>query len=163
MMPAVVCNTGPVIALASINRLELLKSLFREVLIPEAVHKEILLGGASSVGLSAYREKSWIKVRPLKKAADPLLDSILDAGEASVIQLAREAGVKLVLIDERKARKVARTVYGLQVIGTARLLVEAKREGLLENVNKAVQEMREGGYWIHDDIVQFVLREAGES
>jgi len=83
MMPAVVCNTGPVIALASIDRLELLKSLFREVLIPEAVHKEILLGGVSSAGLSAYR-------------------------------------------------------------------------------NNAVQEMREGGYWIHDDIVQFVLREAGE-
>jgi predicted nucleic acid-binding protein len=57
---------------------------------------------------------------------------------------------------------VARTVYGLQVIGTARLLVEAKREGLLDNVNKAVQAMREGGYWIHDDIVEFVLREAGE-
>jgi len=67
-----------------------------------------------------------------------------------------------VLIDERKARKVARTVYGLQVIGTARLLVEAKREGIIDNVNKAVQEMRQGGYWIHDDIVEFVLREAGE-
>jgi len=58
--------------------------------------------------LSAYGEKSWIKVQALKKAADPLLDSILDAGEASVIQLAREAEVKLVLLDERKTRKVAR-------------------------------------------------------
>ena len=38
-----------------------------------------------------------------------LLDSILDAGEASVIQLARESQAELVVIDERKARRVARS------------------------------------------------------
>jgi predicted nucleic acid-binding protein len=101
-------------------------------------------------------------VKTLKKAPDPLLDSILDTGEASVIQLARERKAKLVLIDERKARKVARTVYGLKVIGTVRVLVEAKRAGFLQSVNESIQEMREGGYWIHDDIVQFALHEAGE-
>jgi predicted nucleic acid-binding protein len=163
MKPAVVCNTGPLIALVIINRLELLKSLFQEVLIPEAIHWEILQGGASLTGVSAYRETSWIKVRSIMGAADRLLESILDAGEASVIRLAREAAVKLVLIDERKARKVARSVYGLQVIGTARVLVEAKREGLLENVGEAIEEMREAGYWIHDDIVRLALREAGEA
>ena len=163
MKPAVVCNTGPLIALAIINRIELLKSLFREVLIPETVHKEILEGGASLAGVSAYREISWIKVEPLHTAPDPLLDSTLDAGEASVIQLARQATVELVLIDERKARKLARSVYGLRVIGTARVLVEAKRGGLLENVSEAIREMRASGYWIHDDIVKFALNEAGES
>ncbi len=91
-----------------------------------------------------------------------MLQSILDVGEASVIQLAREATVNLVLIDEKKARKVARSVYGLQVIGTARVLVEAKREGLLPEVGEAIRELREGGYWIHDDIVKLALKEAGE-
>jgi len=37
----------------------------------------------------------------------------------------------LVLIAERKARKVARDIYGLRPIGTARLLVEAKKKNLL--------------------------------
>ncbi len=162
MRPAVVCNTGPLIALAIINRLELLNSLFQEVIIPEAVNQEILQGGASLPGVSAYRAIPWIKVKSLEGGSDPLLESILDAGEASVIQLAREARVKLVLIDERKARKVARSVYGLQVIGTARVLVEAKREGLLPKVREAIQELREGGYWIHDDIVKLALKEASE-
>jgi hypothetical protein len=163
MMRSIVCNTGPLIALSIIKRLDLLHSLFGEVLIPEAVHREILQGGASLSGLSAYRAISWIQIKPLNQASDPLLDSILDVGEASVIQLARERAVKFVLIDERKARKVARTVYGLQVIGTSRVLVEARRGGFLESVSEAIRGMREGGYWIHDDIVQIALSEAGES
>ncbi|MHC1730021.1 MAG: DUF3368 domain-containing protein [Syntrophobacteraceae bacterium] len=162
MSGRIVCNTGPLIALAIINRLELLRSLFGEVLIPAAVHQEMLQGGSSSSGLSAYEQASWIKVNSLKKPIDPLLDSILDAGEASVIQLARECKAKFVLIDERKARRVARSVYGFQVVGTARVLVEAKRQGSLENVNEAIHRIREAGYWIHDNIVQFALREAGE-
>ncbi|MCU0571991.1 MAG: DUF3368 domain-containing protein [Syntrophobacteraceae bacterium] len=70
--------------------------------------------------------------------------------------------MKTVLLDERKARRVARNVYGLQVIGTARVLVEARRECLLRSVKRIILQMREGGYWIHEDIVKFALREAGK-
>jgi predicted nucleic acid-binding protein len=162
MTREIVCNTGPLIALAIVNHLQILQSLFQRVLIPEAVHKEILQGGASSAGLSAYGEVDWVDGRPLTSPLDPLLGSVLDFGEASVIQLARQLGVKTVLLDERKARRVARNVYGLQVIGTARVLVEARRECLLRSVKRIILQMREGGYWIHEDIVKFALREAGK-
>jgi predicted nucleic acid-binding protein len=67
-----------------------------------------------------------------------------------------------VAIDERKARRVARSVYGLRVIGAARILVEAKRRGYLKRVDETIRRIRDGGYWLHDDIVRSVLREAGE-
>ena len=66
------------------------------------------------------------------------------------------------LIDEHKARKVARGVYGLQPIGTARLLVEAKKKNLLPDIAAQFQKLRQEGYWIHDSIVETALREAGE-
>ena len=66
------------------------------------------------------------------------------------------------LIDEHKARKVARDVYGLQPIGTARLLVEAKKKNLLPDIAAQFQKLRQEGYWIHDSIVETALREAGE-
>jgi len=72
--------------------------------------------------------------------------------------------LNLVLVDERKARKIARTVYGLHVIGSARVLVEAtRRHGLLDNVGVALQAMRDGGYWIGDSIVDAALKQAGET
>jgi len=93
---------------------------------------------------------------------DPLLSTILDKGEAAVITLARSSSADIVLIDESKARRIARTIYG-RVIGSARVLVEAKRHGMLDSVAAALQAMREYGYWIHDAIVQYALREAGEA
>lgn len=66
------------------------------------------------------------------------------------------------MIDERKARRIARDVYGLRVIGTARVLVEAKRRGLVSGVCPLMLKMRETGYWIHDSILQPALIEVGE-
>ena len=67
----------------------------------------------------------------------------------------------MVLIDEKKGRKVAR-LYGLQVFGTARLLVEAKQAGLIDSVEQAMRAMRSNGYWIDEKIVRWSAAMAGE-
>ncbi|TVL99179.1 MAG: DUF3368 domain-containing protein [Candidatus Brocadia sp. WS118] len=162
MRGSLVSNTGPLIALMLINRLDILRTLYREVFIPEEVRNELLQGEALGIDLSPYRHASWIQVQAIRIPQDILLKTILDIGEASVILLSREVNADYVLIDERKARKIARTIYQLQVVGTARVLVEAKKSGLLDNVGIAIQRMRDKGYWIHDDIVQFAMKEAGE-
>lgn len=162
MRGSLVSNTGPLIALMLINRLDILCTLFHEVFIPEEVRNELLQGEALGIDLSSYRQASWIQVKSLHVPQDILLETILDIGEASVIMLSREVNADYVLIDERKARKIARTIYKLQVVGTARVLVEAKKCGMLDNVGVAIQRMRDKGYWIHDDIVQFAMKEAGE-
>lgn len=159
----VICNTGPIVALSIIDRIDILRHLFELAAVPEAVHKEILEGGTTNAGLANYQKVKWIKVMTLSNPVDPLLKTSLDAGEAAVIGLARELSVNLVLIDERKARRIARTIYGLHVIGSARVLVEAKKHGLLDNVGAALQAMRDGGYWIADSIVDAALRQARET
>jgi predicted nucleic acid-binding protein len=163
MSPYLVSNTGPVIAFSLIKRLDILHALFPGLVIPEVVHQEILEGGAAGLGLGEYRNATWIQVRALRRPLDPLLETVLHAGEAAVIQLALELSSERVLIDEQKARKIARAVYGLRVIGSARVLVEAKRRGLLPDVGDALERMREGGYWIGDPIVALALREADEA
>ena len=159
----VICNTGPLVALSMIDRIDILRHLFELVAVPEAVHKEILEGGPINAGLSNYRKAKWIKVMTLSNPVDPLLRTSLDAGESAVIGLARELNANLVLIDEWKARKIARTIYGLHVMGSARVLVEAKRHGLLDNVGAALQAMHDGGYRLGDSIVVVALKQAGET
>ena len=162
MRGSLVSDTGPIIALAIIGRLDILQSIFESVIISEDVHKELLEGGPSGHGLVPYQEAKCLKVQPLFSPIDPLLGNVLDTGEASVIQLARETKADYVLIDERKARKIARDIFGLRVIGTVRILVEAKRKGALDCVRDALSRLKEAGYWIHDDIVRHALKEAGE-
>jgi predicted nucleic acid-binding protein len=123
---------------------------------------EIIKGGKDFTGLTFYRKASWIKIEALKTPIEPLLETLVDKGEASVIYLVREKGADFVLIDERKARKIARKVYGLNVVGSAGLLVEAKHQRLIPTVREALNGMRNAGYWIHDDIVKAALRRTEE-
>jgi predicted nucleic acid-binding protein len=123
---------------------------------------EIIKGGKDFTGLTFYRKASWIKIEALKTPIEPLLETLVDKGEASVIYLVREKGADFVLIDERKARKIARKVYGLNVVGSAGLLVEAKHQRLIPSVREALNGMRNAGYWIHDDIVKAALRRTEE-
>jgi uncharacterized protein len=158
----IVSNTGPLIGLALIDRLDLLSALYAEVCIPDVVHQEMLQQGENAPGVAAYRKATGIQRYPLTTLVDLSLSAALDPGEAAVIQLARERAIPYVLIDERKGRKIARVVYQLQVIGTAGILVNAKRRGLLMNVRDALVGMCAGGYRIHQQIIDFALREAGE-
>ena len=84
----VICNTGPIVALSMIDRIDILRDLFELVSVPEAVHMEILEGGTTNAGLAGYRKVNWIKVRTIANPVDPLLRTALDAGEAAVIGLA---------------------------------------------------------------------------
>lgn len=162
MTGRLVSNTGPVIALALIDRIDILQKLFQQVSIPDAVHKELLEGGSSGHGLPSYNKATWIQVLPLSSDLDPLLQTVLDYGEASVIQLAREMKADYVLIDERKGRKIAREIFSLKVIGTARILVEAKRKGIIDSVGDALNRMRDSGYRLHDNIIRYALKESKE-
>jgi predicted nucleic acid-binding protein len=149
------------------GKLGILKEIFDEVIIPYEVHQELLEGKsvkdfANLMRITVYGEEEWIKVQKLQTSLNPALRGMLDVGEASVIQLASDVKTDFVLIDERKARKIARSMYGLKVVGTARILVEAKRKGIVETVKDLLDEMRAGGYWIGDNIIQRILREAGE-
>jgi len=69
----VVSNTGPLIGLAKINQLSLLKSMYREVLIPPMVHKELWgkVGNESDQIDSALQD--FINVAELKNL-NPVID-----------------------------------------------------------------------------------------
>ncbi len=58
MSERIVLNTGPLIALAIIDRLDILKQLYHEVLVLDMVHQEVLQGGADNLGVSAYQQAS---------------------------------------------------------------------------------------------------------
>ena len=161
-MSVIVCNAGPLIALAGIGRAEILRDLFGAVLVSEAVQAEVEAGGRKGAGAGIFRTAGWLRVKPLRQPPDALLDSLLDCGEAATISLARQESADLVLIDEVKGRRVARNVYGLAVIGTGRLLVEAKESSLISHVRPLLERIRGNGYWISDKIFSEILRQAGE-
>lgn len=94
---------------------------------------------------------------------NPFLAVQLDAGEAAVIQAALDLGIGTVLIDERKGRKLARRLCGLVTLGTAGLLVQAKRAGIVPLIEPLFEELEDASYWIAPMIVDWALEQVGES
>ena len=161
-MSLIVCNSGPLIALGKIGQVDLLRELFGFVMVVPVVKQEVEHGGRSGEASDVFIRNPWIEIRPTRGAVDPLLSAVLDAGEAATITLANDVGASLVLIDETKARKIAANVFKLPVIGTGRVLVEAKRAGLIQAVKPWVETLRAKGYWLSDAIVRQLLVQASE-
>ncbi len=157
----VVCNAGPLIGLARIGMAWLPFSLYAEVVVPEAVRDELLAKDSPDrEQLSEVLEKA--KIFKLQNQPDRLLLAELDEGEAAVIHVALQIGLGSVILDERKARRIATHVYGLLVKGTAGILVEAKSRGMIKRVGPCLESMIQGGYFLGPNLVATCLAAAGE-
>lgn len=96
----------------------------------------------------------------LVDAPDPDHSWGIDAGEASAIAVAVELGAG-VLIDDKAGRSVAARM-GCPMLGTAGILVLAKRKGLVADVRSLLHRLRESGYFMGDAVIADAVRLAGE-
>ena len=149
-----VINSGPLVALSLVRRLDLLPALFREFWIPECVFHEVVVAGLGRVGSDQLADGQWTLHVRASPEPDPLLVVELDPGEAAVIALARTLTPCLVVIDEKRGRRIADQVYGLPVKGTAGLLVEAHRRGLLNDVRTILLDLKQAGYFLSDRVIE---------
>jgi len=122
----VVSNSTPLIYLAKVGRLDLLKKVFGKVLIPQEVKVEVvdkgkLLGEQDAYLVEKAIHEGWIEVL----VADPLeMSMVLDKGEGAALALAKQLGIKDVLLDEVSARSAAR-LLDLTPRGTVFVLLKA--------------------------------------
>ena len=157
-----VTNTSPLLALiAGCGNVDLLRSLYAEVLVPHEVCAEIAAGGGLGFGVAEFNQAAWLRKWPAPVEPIPLLRNALDKGEAAVIQLAINEGVSHVCIDEPVGRRLAR-LSGLTVTGSIGVLLRARKEGKVASVREVMQRMRAQGIWLSESVVAFALRESGE-
>lgn len=161
MADEIVVDTGPLIAFASIGRLDLVRKIFSKVLIPEAVRDEVFASGGTRPGADAVAAASWLETITVS-AVEPLLSAELGAGEAEVISLAASRPGAAVLIDERRGRRIAETVYRLTVRGTVGTLVVAKKRNLVDEIHPLLDDLTRCGYRLAPSLIDAACRAAGE-
>jgi len=156
----VASNSSIIIALARICHLDLLENLFKKVIVPEAVWKEVAVEGKP--GREKILRAGFIHVEKTgNKRLVAFLEEFVDRGEAEAIVLALELNADLLLIDDRDARNLAKKL-GLQVMGTPGVLALAKYMGLIQEVKPIIDKLVETGFWRSRRILEEFLRELGE-
>lgn len=157
----IVCNTGPLIALSMVGQLDLLRKLYQRVIVPESVFREVVSGGLGRAGASQIASAEWLE-RSDVAIPEPLLALELGPGEAAVLATGHLLQAQLVLIDERRARRIAEQAYGLRIKGSAGILVSAKRAGLISAVLPHLDQMVRQGYYLSRRLLERAAAEAGE-
>lgn len=154
----IVVNTGPLIALALIDAIDIPGMLPYEFCCPFEVRCELDQG--ESLGYARISPE-WLHVVSLKNPVSQLTSFALDSGEAAVIQLALERKIPWVCIDEWKGRRAAAAV-GLQIVGSLGLLAKAKQLGLIPSLKKMVEYAVQAGIRYHPELLRKVLAAVGE-
>lgn len=166
----VIADAGPLIALARLDRLVLLRELFDEVAMCDAVAREVLDGGefTDATRIRSAIDQGWLRVQAIAFALPDVADSGLaglGAGESSSILWAmtlRDAGLEtLLLVDDRQAREAARRRH-LEVLGIAGVLAMARRAGLIDALRPLLDALRADGYFLSPAVVEAALRMAHE-
>jgi predicted nucleic acid-binding protein len=130
-MRLVVADTSPIFYLLSTGHIDLLPRLFKKVIVPDAVHKELCHPTAPTVLREWIAEHpSWLEVIPVDLIDDEALRP-LGAGERAAITLALSMHADLILIDERKGTSVA-LMKGFEVTGTLGILRLAAQGSLID-------------------------------
>ncbi len=147
----IISDPSCLIALERINQLNILHQLFSSILITKEVETEF--------GKSL---PNWIIIQQLqypKKKAE--LQQIVDEGEASAIALALETDNCLLIIDEKKGRKLAESLH-IKIAGTLQILLLAKSKGLITSLAQMLSQLEKQNFRFNNSLKEEVLKKANE-
>jgi predicted nucleic acid-binding protein len=140
----VVADSSPFVVLVSVQHVDLLAAVFREVVIPPQVQAELASPKRSdAVRAFIAAPPSWLHI--VSPSAVESLEG-LHAGESAAISLAQELRADRIVIDQSLGRRAA-TERGLRVIGTIGVLEAAADRGLI-NLGDAFLKVKSTDFWV---------------
>lgn len=157
-----VSDTGPLVALARIDQLDLMPRLFGRLSVPPSVAQELRASSGPHHPRLQRALSEWLDVQPLTRAVPPALaaERRLSLTDREVIALALELG-HLLIMDERAGRAAAQRL-GLLVTGVAEFVRRAKVAGLVPAERPLLAAMVREGYWLAPALIDRVAERAGE-
>ena len=156
----IIADTSALVALAACQQLHLLEFLFDAIRVPPVVHRECTVPGKPEA--DALGEYLNGKVANVALSEFVIAVSGLGQGELEAMALYRKLSADKLLLDDQRARKVAR-FNGMQVIGSVGVLVAARQQGHVQALRPLLETIRRAGIHISDALVLEALRLVGET
>lgn len=153
----VVSDTTTLIAFLVLGKLRILRDLFGKLAIPKAVYEEL----HQKTVPPPEEEVEVIEINNRRSYRS--YRRILGPGESEALCLCQRIGADMILIDDKRARLVARQL-SLKTIGTLGVLLLAKRRQMITTVCPEIERLeQEVRFRIAPQLRDDVLRMAGES
>ena len=154
-------DTGPINYLILIGNIQVLPVLFEKIILPSVVRDELTQPKTPQLVRSWIADPpDWLDIRSTIPANDLSLAE-LDAGEKAAIALATAIHADLLLMDDRRGVKAARS-RGFRVAGTLAILGMAARRGLL-NLTEALDRLKGTSFHYRQEIIDQFLADHEEN
>ena len=162
----VVSDTTPLISLMKVSLLDVLHSLFGEICIPVAVYNELTVNERYALEAEQIRNSDFIKrvsVRDQKTVMILQCAAGLDIGESEAITYAEDVKAGILLMDEARGRKVAKSL-NIPIMGTVGVLLSAYQQGFVskEEVETALNGLVAANCRLGKDVVETAMRRLRE-
>ena len=136
----VISNSSSLLALSQVQRLDILKTLFGQVYIPDSVYRETVL----ECNVPIQKEGILNAINDFIEVVIPTIEHQfsrkLGKGECGVLNLAIEKQPHILLIDDKRARKEANDL-GLIPSFTTDIIKRAERQHLIPSYAELMQEL----------------------
>lgn len=146
----VVSNSSPLIILYKCGKLELLKQLFGQVLIPTAVHQEVIYNTKDTLQSEAISRCDFLQVHPISGRQFKFSHRI-DRGEAEAITLAASIQADFLLLDDKRAQKEA-VLHHIDFIPTFALLLKAAQKGIISDFEAVLAELQQKNIFLSREL-----------
>ncbi len=150
----IIVDTSCLSILIKVRKLEILRELFGEIYTTRDVVEELK---EYSQDLK-LRDSNFIKVIDVDPKTKAVLRLILGKGESSVIAAALDRKFDVLVLDDKKARKIAKSL-GLKVVGTVAVLILAKKRGIIKDIGEILMKFREKGFYLSDNLIKKAVKD----
>jgi len=155
----IVADSSALVALAVCEGLELLPGLFQQIYVPQAVSDEVsITGKPAAVQLREFLDGRVMEIDSRRFVIEA---GSLGRGELEAMALYRQLDANRLLMDDRRARRVAH-LNDIAVIGTLGVLLAAREAMLVRNIGPYVERLRGSDVFFSDRLLEHALRLAGE-
>ena len=135
--------------------------MFEEVLIPEAVYRELTTNALFENEAKIVKTSSFLKTSSVQNRKSlQLLQAVsgLDDGESEAIILADELKSDVLIMDERKGRKVAEKL-GIKITGTVGVLLQSYSENMIssDEIKTYLDQLKNSNIRLSESLIQKAL------
>jgi len=156
----IVADSSALVALATCGSLWVLKELFNEVKVPQAVFDEVVVPNKPQAQTLRIYLEDKVETVDLSQVILKNVNGI-GQGELEAMALAMNLSANRLLIDDAKAKKVA-LLNQIKVIGSLGILLLAKQQNLLDELKPLLESINQSDIYISKRLVTKVLILAGE-
>jgi predicted nucleic acid-binding protein len=157
-----IVNASPIIVLARMGQVDLLRRLPTVLIIPAAVAAEVEAGPADDPGRIWLAGPGRTAIRDDPAMPPSIAAWDLGTGESAVLAWAYRQAECEIVVDDHAARQCGQA-FGVRVLGTVGVLLRAKHRGLIEMVGPLLWALPRHGCHIAQSLVREALRLAGEA